>query len=535
MASAPIDNRQLLIQVDASVELLRKNLRDAEQSLGRFDRTATQSAQRFDRAMTQVNRSTGQLRAGQQQLAFQLGDIAAQFGSGTSAMQIFAQQSGQVVQAIGLMAGTSRGFIGFLAGPWGVALTAATTLLLTLTSRSNETGEAQTELAARVGSAASTMQSTFAGLAAAFDPLFDAIDRVEARLTGFLDFVAKDVQNDIALILRGLDAIGNAGLQVSDLVTGRRTDTFNLAGEFRAGIQRDQAAQVRRGQLDSADRRFQDRFGFGSRGLEGFLRDNRPARGGSRARPRSGGRAAAPASDPFGDFLRNVSQDNLSALGRAEFVDPDESLRRATQQLYRNMGLSPADDFQRIYSEAEERGEALHEARKQQLRERLDIEAANIRTLSDLYLSAFDGGTKAIWRNFKLLGTQIIAETLARFTIGQVTGKGGSLLDTLGSVSTAVFGGSFANGGNPPVGKVSLVGERGPELFVPKVPGTIIPNNRLGGTGAISVHVTPSPLFDVTVRDIATGQIIQAAPAIVQQSANATIRALNRPRLIPDV
>ena len=41
--------------------------------------------------------------------------------------------------------------------------------------------------------------------------------------------------------------------------------------------------------------------------------------------------------------------------------------------------------------------------------------------------------------------------------------------------------GSFANGGNPPIGKASLVGEKGPELFVPRSAGTIIPNNALGG------------------------------------------------------
>ncbi len=34
----------------------------------------------------------------------------------------------------------------------------------------------------------------------------------------------------------------------------------------------------------------------------------------------------------------------------------------------------------------------------------------------------------------------------------------------------------FANGGRPPVGRASLVGERGPELFVPRTAGTIIPN-----------------------------------------------------------
>ena len=41
----------------------------------------------------------------------------------------------------------------------------------------------------------------------------------------------------------------------------------------------------------------------------------------------------------------------------------------------------------------------------------------------------------------------------------------------------------FAKGGRPPIGRASLVGERGPELFVPDRSGTIIPNNKLGGMG----------------------------------------------------
>ena len=39
----------------------------------------------------------------------------------------------------------------------------------------------------------------------------------------------------------------------------------------------------------------------------------------------------------------------------------------------------------------------------------------------------------------------------------------------------------FANGGRPPVGRASLVGEKGPEIFVPNMPGTIVPNKDLGG------------------------------------------------------
>ncbi len=61
--------------------------------------------------------------------------------------------------------------------------------------------------------------------------------------------------------------------------------------------------------------------------------------------------------------------------------------------------------------------------------------------------------------------------------------------------SLSLGGRGFAKGGRPPIGKASLVGERGPELFVPKVAGTIIPNNQIGGesvTNNIVVNVDAS-------------------------------------------
>ena len=46
----------------------------------------------------------------------------------------------------------------------------------------------------------------------------------------------------------------------------------------------------------------------------------------------------------------------------------------------------------------------------------------------------------------------------------------------------------FAEGGTPPVGRASIVGENGPELFVPKSSGTIVPNNQLGGGSVVNNH-----------------------------------------------
>jgi len=67
----------------------------------------------------------------------------------------------------------------------------------------------------------------------------------------------------------------------------------------------------------------------------------------------------------------------------------------------------------------------------------------------------------------------------------------GSILGSGGKKGGGILGaiGLFANGGRPPVGKPSIVGEKGPELFVPRSSGTIVPNNKLGGGGSTSVVV----------------------------------------------
>ena len=67
----------------------------------------------------------------------------------------------------------------------------------------------------------------------------------------------------------------------------------------------------------------------------------------------------------------------------------------------------------------------------------------------------------------------------------------------VGSQQTAMLAAQnagFADGGSPPVGVPSIVGERGAELFVPKQAGTIIPNNQLSsvlGTGTTINYNAP--------------------------------------------
>ena len=78
------------------------------------------------------------------------------------------------------------------------------------------------------------------------------------------------------------------------------------------------------------------------------------------------------------------------------------------------------------------------------------------------------------------------------------------------------IGGFFANGGRPPVGKPSIVGERGPELFVPNSAGTIIPNHELGGMGGstnivVNVDASGSSVEGDEQRGKELGRLISVA------------------------
>jgi len=79
------------------------------------------------------------------------------------------------------------------------------------------------------------------------------------------------------------------------------------------------------------------------------------------------------------------------------------------------------------------------------------------------------------------------------------------------SLSETPIGGTsmtgFADGGEPPVNRASIVGERGPELFVPRTAGTIIPNNQLANAmgGGQTVNYNGPYIANMSAIDTQTG------------------------------
>ena len=82
-----------------------------------------------------------------------------------------------------------------------------------------------------------------------------------------------------------------------------------------------------------------------------------------------------------------------------------------------------------------------------------------------------------------------LSNTLVKLGVNTILAS----LPGIGGAFSALPKLGFARGGRPPTGRPSIVGERGPELFVPRRSGTIIPNDKLGGGSTnISVNVDAS-------------------------------------------
>lgn len=80
---------------------------------------------------------------------------------------------------------------------------------------------------------------------------------------------------------------------------------------------------------------------------------------------------------------------------------------------------------------------------------------------------------------------RLAAQAAFRSLFGRFFGGGGG-----GGFLGSIFGGFRANGGPVSSGKAYVVGERGPELFVPQAGGQIVSNERMAGGGGATVNIS---------------------------------------------
>lgn len=118
----------------------------------------------------------------------------------------------------------------------------------------------------------------------------------------------------------------------------------------------------------------------------------------------------------------------------------------------------------------------------------------------------------------KTIGLKLFMMLLGFAGGGKITGGNGGAIEGDGYANGGKlgFGGFRAIGGTAGSSNAYVVGERGPELFVPNTAGTVIPNNRMGSGAAnitFNINATDASGFDqllVQRRGLITNMISDA-------------------------
>ena len=110
---------------------------------------------------------------------------------------------------------------------------------------------------------------------------------------------------------------------------------------------------------------------------------------------------------------------------------------------------------------------------------------------------------------------QLLKDTLSSGSSGG--GGGGSLFGAFASAIGSYFGGARANGGPVSAGRAYLVGERGPEMIMPRSAGTVVPNGALAGMGA-----------NITINLPAGAEVTRSSASQIAAEVARTLATANR-------
>ena len=134
----------------------------------------------------------------------------------------------------------------------------------------------------------------------------------------------------------------------------------------------------------------------------------------------------------------------------------------------------------------------------------------------------FKDGLRGMLANFvnmlRQMVAQIVAQQILLAFFRMFTGGTGFMADFANAAVKSIEG--RAIGGPVSQGTPYIVGERGPELFVPNSSGSIVPNNRMGG-------VTVAPVYNIDARG-ATADLQQALPGILKENNRRIFDELDR-------
>jgi len=162
------------------------------------------------------------------------------------------------------------------------------------------------------------------------------------------------------------------------------------------------------------------------------------------------------------DITEFIAKNREAAETVAELKDGIAKLPAATVTGFQKMGNALDDFLNKLPT----------------LKDNLDtLTKSTFKSMSDGLMSIVKG-TASVGDAFKKMAAQLIMQAVQLFVIDKITG--GFLSFVKGLTGKAI-------GGPVQAGQPYMVGERGPEMFVPNQTGSIVPNNKMGGGGGITI------------------------------------------------
>jgi hypothetical protein len=204
------------------------------------------------------------------------------------------------------------------------------------------------------------------------------------------------------------------------------------------------------------------------------------------------------ASRAYADTLREAEQVTRSVQSADErYAETLANLNRL-----RDAGVISAETYARATQQA---ADALN---KGDLREISAIFDRMSSSIADAALD-LDNASDAAKNFFKAIAKGILETAVIRPAVDAASKGVQSIFGSLdlGSIFGSIFGGARANGGPVAAGRAYLVGERGPELFLPGAGGSIVPNEAIGGGGG-------GVVVNVDARGSAAGESGRIAAAV---------------------
>lgn len=529
-----------LINRVGALEAETNKLRTANAGLAASTDAVVRNGTRYNNALDAQSKAVRNARQGAQQLGMQFNDLATSISTGAKPSQAFNQQLGQMGFALSMMEGRLGAVGRFLAGPWGAAITLAVMAIAPLIDKLWETVFAADEAGKKLQDAAKKFNDSLVRSSALTDVMTEATNqRAEAMAK-----LGRAQQR-----LASMQKIGNAAF-IGDPASAEAR--FRVMADLRAEIKKQKALisqsdqQVREAVASQRSVQTQaDRIS---------ARYPKPETAKSKREEKPNfGMSFSEAFKEFSEIinLREKARSSFDSLvegvtkrGVPAWKQSINDLNAAYQEL-RDNNEATALDLENLNNAVSKlAAEGVNESKNQILNANSEIrksyEAIGM-SVNDAFKGMLTAGMS--WKDGMRGVIQSVIDELWRlFVVQQIVGIvknaiGGAVggfdgIDS-GKISNKLMG--KAIGGSVSSNTPYLVGERGPELFVPGGNGTIIPNKNMGGGSSgntISVNVDARGSSDpAAVRAQVQKGILEAAPAIIAAAEQRTINSIRRPRL----